>query len=260
MWEPRRLTTLWASTACYRDSFIFMLSSFYKLISFYSYSISLLPNFFLCSYTSFHLHLTWAHMSLFTATVSICPLGLPAVCCFDACLPFCKKMDAGICCETLITMYHTTNFFCVTKAFVFTYDFILLTFCSLVLVHCSPYFLFLVRRQQTKNLKVLKRITQKNSVFWDVEPGRSCVNRRFVGTYRLHLQGRKIRERGSSLSRWLSLLSSAHAGSSLAAFLPWRWRCYVSAKRWLIQDLPSSNIPEDGILHSYRCENLKSYK
>jgi hypothetical protein len=21
MWEPRRLTTLWASTACYRDSF-----------------------------------------------------------------------------------------------------------------------------------------------------------------------------------------------------------------------------------------------
>jgi hypothetical protein len=24
MWEPRRLTTLWASTACYRDSFIFL--------------------------------------------------------------------------------------------------------------------------------------------------------------------------------------------------------------------------------------------
>jgi hypothetical protein len=23
MWEPGRLTTLWASTACYRDSFIF---------------------------------------------------------------------------------------------------------------------------------------------------------------------------------------------------------------------------------------------
>jgi hypothetical protein len=27
MWEPRRLTTLWASTACYRDSFTFF---FYK--------------------------------------------------------------------------------------------------------------------------------------------------------------------------------------------------------------------------------------
>jgi hypothetical protein len=23
MWEPRRLTTLWASTACYRDNFTF---------------------------------------------------------------------------------------------------------------------------------------------------------------------------------------------------------------------------------------------
>jgi hypothetical protein len=23
MWEPRRLTTIWASTACYRDSFTF---------------------------------------------------------------------------------------------------------------------------------------------------------------------------------------------------------------------------------------------
>jgi hypothetical protein len=30
-----------------------------------------------------------------------------------------------------------------------------------------------------------------NAVFWDVEPCRSCVNRRLGGTYRLHLQGRK---------------------------------------------------------------------
>jgi hypothetical protein len=27
MWVPRRLTTLWAFTACYRDSFTFLLSS-----------------------------------------------------------------------------------------------------------------------------------------------------------------------------------------------------------------------------------------
>jgi hypothetical protein len=50
-------------------------------------------------------------------------------------------------------------------------------------------------------------------------PCRSCVNRRFGGTCLLHLQGRKIRERGTSLSRWLV----------------------------------------DGILHSRLCENLKSY-
>jgi hypothetical protein len=43
----------------------------------------------------------------------------------------------------------------------------------------------------------------KNTVFWDVALCRSCVNQRFGGTYRLHLQGKKIRERGTSVSRWL---------------------------------------------------------
>jgi hypothetical protein len=28
-------------------------------------------------------------------------------------------------------------------------------------------------------------VTMKNAVFWDVAPCRSCVNRRFGGTYRL---------------------------------------------------------------------------
>jgi hypothetical protein len=43
----------------------------------------------------------------------------------------------------------------------------------------------------------------KNVVFWDVALYRSCVTRRFGGTYRLHLQGRKIRKGGTSVSRWL---------------------------------------------------------
>jgi hypothetical protein len=43
----------------------------------------------------------------------------------------------------------------------------------------------------------------KNAVFWDVAPCRSCVSRRFGGTYRLHFQGRKIRERGISVSKCL---------------------------------------------------------
>jgi hypothetical protein len=34
----------------------------------------------------------------------------------------------------------------------------------------------------------------KNAVFWVVAPCRSCVNRRFGGTYRLHLQLRNQRE------------------------------------------------------------------
>jgi hypothetical protein len=44
----------------------------------------------------------------------------------------------------------------------------------------------------------------KKAVFWDVAPCRYCVSRRFGGTYRLHLQGRRkkyIRERGTSVRR-----------------------------------------------------------
>jgi hypothetical protein len=46
-------------------------------------------------------------------------------------------------------------------------------------------------------------LAMKNAVFWDVAPCTSRVNRRFGGTYRLYLQGRKIREGGTSVSRWL---------------------------------------------------------
>jgi hypothetical protein len=60
--------------------------------------------------------------------------------------------------------------------------------------------------------EVFIAVTMKNAVFWDVAPCRSCVNRRFGGTYRLHLHGRKIRERGTILQ------PPAHAGSSLADF------------------------------------------
>jgi hypothetical protein len=43
----------------------------------------------------------------------------------------------------------------------------------------------------------------KNAVFWDVASCIYYVDRRFGGTYRLHIQGRKIRERGTSFRRWL---------------------------------------------------------
>jgi hypothetical protein len=50
----------------------------------------------------------------------------------------------------------------------------------------------------------------KNAIFRDVVPCGSCVNRRFGGTYRLHLQSRKIRERGTSLIRWLQRRGYVH--------------------------------------------------
>jgi hypothetical protein len=43
---------------------------------------------------------------------------------------------------------------------------------------------------------------QEYAVFWDVAPRKSYMNRRFGWTYRLHLQGRIIRERGTWSSRW----------------------------------------------------------
>jgi hypothetical protein len=59
----------------------------------------------------------------------------------------------------------------------------------------------------------------KNAVFRDVAPCSFCVNRRFGGSYRLHLQGRRICERGTSVR----------------------------------------HIPENGILRSHLRESLKSY-
>jgi hypothetical protein len=78
-----------------------------------------------------------------------------------------------------------------------------------------------------------------NAVFWDVSPCRFCVYRRFGGTYRLHLQGRKIRERGTSVSH------VAHAICSSETSI------YTKSTR--------RHIPEDGILHTHNRENLKSY-
>jgi hypothetical protein len=56
-----------------------------------------------------------------------------------------------------------------------------------------------------KHIKTKRKVNKKvkNAVFWELAPCRFCVNRRFRGMYRLHLQGRKIRERETSVSRWL---------------------------------------------------------
>jgi hypothetical protein len=59
-----------------------------------------------------------------------------------------------------------------------------------------------------ERFEVFTAVTIKDAIFWNVAPCRSCVNRRFGGTYRLHLQGRKIRERGTSVCRWLQTADS----------------------------------------------------
>jgi hypothetical protein len=52
-----------------------------------------------------------------------------------------------------------------------------------------------------QHVVIFDDLYKSNAVFWDVAQCRSCVNRRFGGTCRLHLQGRKIRVRGTSGSR-----------------------------------------------------------
>jgi hypothetical protein len=74
------------------------------------------------------------------------------------------------------------------------------------------------------SFEVFTAVTMKNAVFWDVAPCIFCVNRRFGGTYRLHLQGRKIRERGTSVSRWMQTdrqLFMATTGRILSPVREW---------------------------------------
>jgi hypothetical protein len=89
----------------------------------------------------------------------------------------------------------------------------------------------------------------------DVAPCRYCVNRRFGGTYCPHLQGRNICEWGTSLSRWLQ----THSGSSLVDFSPLKMEVIRSSETWVHTRCTRHHIPDDGILHSHCCENLKSY-
>jgi hypothetical protein len=76
----------------------------------------------------------------------------------------------------------------------------------------------------------------KNAVNWDVAPCRSCVTRRFGGTHRLHLQSRKI------------------------IFFTLKMKTIHSSESSVHTRYTRRYIPEDGILHSHRRENLKSYK
>jgi hypothetical protein len=76
----------------------------------------------------------------------------------------------------------------------------------------------------------------KNVAFWDVALCRSWVNRRL-----------------------LSLQPPADAGSSLADFSTLKIEGIHSSETSVNPGSTQRHIPEDDILHSHRCENLKSY-
>jgi hypothetical protein len=78
------------------------------------------------------------------------------------------------------------------------------------------------------------KIKIKSIIFWDVtQCSLLSYNRRFGGTYRLHLQGlRNHFSKNQQASRW----------------------------QGATQQTTRRHVPEDDTLHNERCENLKSYK
>jgi hypothetical protein len=91
----------------------------------------------------------------------------------------------------------------------------------------------------------------KSIIFWDMTPCSllSCA-RRFGGTYRLHLQGRRNRQACRLLARWFAepisstLKMEAISSSETSGATQWPTRRHIS---------------EDDNLHNHRCENLNSY-
>jgi hypothetical protein len=73
---------------------------------------------------------------------------------------------------------------------------------------------------QYVGFEVFTAVTMKNACFWDVAPCRSCVNRRFGGAYRLHLQGRKIRERETSVSNLIATENRASVVKGMCLLIP----------------------------------------
>jgi hypothetical protein len=101
--------------------------------------------------------------------------------------------------------------------------------------------------------EVFTAVTIKNAVFWDVGPCRSCVNQRFGGTDRLHLQGRKIRVRGGwFLAR--GFFYSEDGGDTFlrshADFSTLKMEAIRSSETSVHTRSTRRHIPEDGILHN----------
>jgi hypothetical protein len=106
---------------------------------------------------------------------------------------------------------------------------------------------------------------RKNAIFWDVAPCRSCER------IASNIQGRKIRERGTSVrdgkqtgppvenTQLVAVCYPPHTASSLADFSTLKMEAIRSSETSVHTRSTRRHIPEDGILHSHCCENLKSY-
>jgi hypothetical protein len=72
----------------------------------------------------------------------------------------------------------------------------------------SVWLKIVIVQQTWVHIDFLKKCVKlKNAVFWDVAPCRSCVNRRFGGTYRLHLQSRSANKPNHQIQSRLLLVT-----------------------------------------------------
>jgi hypothetical protein len=95
----------------------------------------------------------------------------------------------------------------------------------------------------------------KSSIFWDMTPCSPLeLNWCFRGTYRLHLRGKRI-----SQARNQRGPRSKHSSCSAYSLTLQTEAIYSSETSVDTQRTTQRYIPEDGTLHKYRCENLKSY-
>jgi hypothetical protein len=105
----------------------------------------------------------------------------------------------------------------------------------------------------------------KDAVFWDGTPHGSCKNRCFAGKYRLHHHGDKNRQARNNISKSSnqSMQQSAltpNVVPSLPILVTMMMEAIHSSEMLVLTRATWRNIPGNGILHSHRRENLKSYK